>query len=289
MPRSPHLQSHLQSRSEWEKEHMGPQDNGLTLEGLAQRLEALARENRELREALGSGASEREGETPHQQPQATQAREITIASSKTVGGLLLGPRDEQAYSRPLAGVLPSYVVGWLLTCAAAAYGPYVALNITGGEVLGWLGLGAIASLFFGAYGGIRDGRKFVFARFQHVGLITAIGATMVMFLTSLWIVSSLWRPPPEGGALRWILEDTLFPIGAVSASTWLLFVSGALLGTALGLWASDKERVGREGTIQGSGEGGSASTSGVRAQVWLGFAGTVLAAFISLIGTLIAS
>jgi hypothetical protein len=70
---------------------------------------------------------------------------------------------------------------------------------------------------------------------------------------------------------------------AVFVTTWLLFVSGALLGTALQLWASEKERVGRGGSVQGSDEGGVASTSEVRAQVWLGFAGTVLAA---LIGTL---
>jgi len=48
-------------------------------------------------------------------------------SSKTVRSQLLGPRDEQAYSRPLARVLASYVVGWLLTCAVAAYGPYIGL------------------------------------------------------------------------------------------------------------------------------------------------------------------
>src|SRR5215208_1015927 len=106
---------------------MGGEDNGQNLEELArrmeaqaQRLEALERENQDLREALGSGASEREGDTPHQQPQVTQPKEITIASSKTVRGLLLGPRDEQAYSHPLAAVLPSYMVGWLLTCAVAA-------------------------------------------------------------------------------------------------------------------------------------------------------------------------
>ena len=67
----------------------------------------------------------------------------------------------------------------------------------------------------------------------------------------------------------------------------MLFVAGVLLGTALQLWASEKERVGQGGSIQSSDdEGTSASTSGVRAQVWLGFAGTVLAALIALIGTL---
>lgn len=267
---------------------MGGENNGPNLEKLAQRIDALEREIRELRQTLGSGATHHELEMPQQQPQPTQTKEIAaVASSKTVGGLLLSSRDEQAYSRPFVGVLPSYVVGWLLTCAVAAYGPYVALNITGGEDLGWLGLGAIASLVFGVYAGLRDGKKFVFARFQYVGLITAIGTAVVMFITSLWIVSYFWRPPPEGGTLRWVIEDTVFPIGAVSVSTWLLFVSGALLGTALGLWTSQKEQVEREGSIQGSSEGSSASTSGVRAQVWLGFAGTVLAALIALIGNLI--
>src|SRR5215218_1139325 len=100
---------------------MGGEDNGPNLEELARRMEALERENQELREALGSGASDRRVETPQQQPQATQAKEVAVASTKTVRGLLLGPRDEQAYSRPFAGVLPSYLVGLLLTCAVAAY------------------------------------------------------------------------------------------------------------------------------------------------------------------------
>ena len=260
---------------------MGAEDKGSTLEELARRVEALEQETRELREALGSSASHREFERPQRQSQATQPKEVTVR------GLLLSPRDEQAYSRPLTGVLPTYVVGLLLTCAVAAYGPYVALNITGGEALGWLGLGIIASLFFGIYAGIRDGRRFVFARFQYVGLITAIVTAMALFLTSLWIVSYLWRPPPEGGALRWVIEDTLFPTGAVFVTTWLLFVSGALLGTALQVWTSEREQVGRDGSIQGSSEGSSASTSGVKTQVWLGFAGTVLAALIALIGNVI--
>ena len=42
-----------------EQETMGGADNGQNLEELTQRLEALERENRELREALGSGASHR--------------------------------------------------------------------------------------------------------------------------------------------------------------------------------------------------------------------------------------
>jgi hypothetical protein len=275
---------------------MGGEDNGQNLEQLTQRidvlarrLEALEREYRETHKVVGNGASERQLEIPPQRPQATQVNEMSVASSKSVRGLLLGPRDEQAYSRPLVGVLPSYIVGWLLTCAVAAYGPYVALITAEGEDLRWLGLGIMASLFFGVYAGIRDGRKFVFARFQYVGLITAIGTAVVIFLTSLWFVSYFWRPPPAGGPLRWIMEDVLFPTGAVFVSTWLLFVSGALLGTALQLWASEKERVGREGSLPGSAEVGSASSSGVRVQVWLGFAGTVIAALISLIGTLIGS
>jgi hypothetical protein len=90
-----------------------------------------------------------------------------------------------------------------------------------------------------------------------------------------------------GFALNNTITSDLFVIGSVFVGTWLLFISGALLGMALQLWASEKERVGREGSIQGSGESKSASTSSVRAQVWLGFAGTVLAALIALIGTLV--
>jgi hypothetical protein len=40
------------------------------------------------------------------------------------------------------------------------------------------------------------------------------------------------------------------------------------------------------GSVQGSYEGGFASTSGASAQVWLGFAATMLAALIALIETL---
>jgi hypothetical protein len=280
---------------------MGGEDSRQNLEELArrmeaqaQRLEALEQENRELREALGSGASERQLERPQRQPQATRAKGMTGASSMTVRGLLLGPRDEQAYSRPLAGVLPSYVVGWLLTCAVGAYATYIALFVTAtphsqGTI--WLGLAPIAALFFGVYGGIRDGSKFVFARFHYVGLITAIGTLVVVFLVSLGIMHQSYGGKFEdlGFTLeRLLMTESLFPMGAVFVSTWLLFVSGALLGTALQLSASEKERVGREGSIQGSsGEGSSASTSSVRAQVWLGFAGTVLAALIALVGTLL--
>jgi hypothetical protein len=282
-----------------EQESMGGEDGGQNLEELARRmeaqakrLEALERENQELREALGSGTSEREGETPHQQPQATQAKEITVASSKTVRGLLLGPRDAQAYSRPLAGVLPSYVVGWLLTCAVGVYAAYIAfvVDVTPhSSNSSWLLLASLAALFFGVYGGIRDGSKFAFSRFQYVGLITAIGTTVVVFFASVGIVHWYWGGQFEdvGFALKNTITNDLFVIGSVFVGTWLLFISGALLGMALGLWASEKERVGREGSIQGSGEDRSESTSSVKAQVWLGFAGTVLAALIGLIGTLV--
>jgi hypothetical protein len=89
---------------------MGAKDNGPNAGELAHRVEELERENRVLREALDSGASHYELER-QQPPQATQANQRTLASTKTVRGLLLGPRDERAYSRPLAGVLPSYTVG----------------------------------------------------------------------------------------------------------------------------------------------------------------------------------
>ena len=88
--------------------------------------------------------------------------------------------------------------------------------------------------------------------------------------------------------MAWVLRHLIFVMGAFFASTWLLFISGASLGTALQLfWTGEQEQVGRESSNRGSSEGGSASTSGVKAQVWLGFAGTVLAALIGLIGTLI--
>src|SRR5215211_6551180 len=269
-----------------EQEGMGAEDNGPNLEELGRRMEALERENRELREALGSSASKHEFGTPQQQPQATQAKEMTDASSKTVGGLLLGPRNKQAYSRPLVGVLPSYVVGLVVTCAVAGYGGFYALW-GGGLPMRWLGL--IAALFFGVYAGIRDGREFVFGRFQYVGLITAIGVTVVAFLASFlavsgWPVGTYPGPTP----MAWLLRNLIFVMVALFASTWLLFISGTSLGTALQLyWTGEQEQVGQDGSIQSSSEGGSASTSSVKAQVWLGFAGTTLAALIGLIGTMI--
>jgi hypothetical protein len=268
----------------------GEDDNRQDLGELARRMEALERENRELREALGSGARDRELERSQQQPS-----EMPLASSKTVRGLLLGPRNEQAYTHPLKGVLPSYVVGWLLTCAVGAFGAYIAFLVTVGLTnsvgTNWLGLAPIAALLFGAYGGIRDGGRFAFAHFQYVGLITAVGTTVVVSLVSLAIVHWFWSPEEYrdiGFVLEELITDELNPfvIGAIFASTWLLFVSGALLGMALQLWASEKERV-REGSVQGSVEERSASTSGMRLQVWLGFAGTVLAALIALLGNLL--
>ena len=92
---------------------MGGEDNGQNLKELAHRLETLERENQELREALGSGASDHEFETPQQQPQPPQAIQMTVASAKTVRSLLLGPRDEQAYSRPIAGCYP---LTWWVGC-----------------------------------------------------------------------------------------------------------------------------------------------------------------------------
>jgi hypothetical protein len=227
---------------------MGGEDHGPNLEEVARRIEALERENRELHEALRSGAADREAETPQQQPQAIKAKEMPVASSKTVRGLLFGPRDRQAYSRPLAGVLPSYMVGWLLTCAVAAYGAYIAFWVTAkphSVGTNWLVLVPIAALFFGAYGGLRDGSKFAFARFQYVGIITAIGTTGVVFLVSFGIAHWFWSPEEYrdvGFALQELITNKLDPfiLGAVFVTTWLLFVSGALLGTALQIRASEK-------------------------------------------------
>src|SRR5215210_4119041 len=286
-----------------EQEGMGAEDNGPNLEELGRRMEKLERENRELREELGSSASEHEFGTPQQHPQAKQAKELTNASSKTVRGLLLGPRKKQAYSRPLVGIIPSYVVGLVVTCAVAGYGGFYALW-DGPPLLRWLGL--IPALIFGVYAGIRDGRKFVFGRFQYVGLITAIGVTAAAFLASFLAVSG-WPEGTYPGStpMAWLLRNLIFVMVAVFASTWLMFISGASLGTALQLfWTGEEEQVGQDDSIQSSGEGGSESTSGVRtqqssgeggsestsgvkAQVWLGFAGTVLAAGIGLIGTMI--
>jgi len=282
---------HFASHEE-EQVGTGGGDTGPDPDEQARRIEALERENRELRNALISGAPHGESKEARQQPQASGA---TDASRTTVRGLLLGVRGEEAYSHPVAEVLPPYAVGCLLTFACGAYGAYMAFLVTVGPHsvgIGWLGLGPIAALVFGAYGGIRDGRKFAFARFQYVGLITAIGNTAVTFLVSLGIARWYWPEEYEdiGFALRELISDEFNPfvIGAVFVSTWLLFVSGALLGTALQLWANEQERIGTRGSVQGSDERESTRTPEVRVQLWLGFAGTVLAALIGLIGTLFA-
>ena len=96
-----------------------------------------------------------------------------------------------------------------MTCAVGAYGAYIAFLVTvGPHSVGtnWLGLTPIAALFFGAYGGIRDGSKFVFARFQYVGLITAIGTTVV-FLVSLGIAHWYW--PEEYEDIGFALEELI--------------------------------------------------------------------------------
>lgn len=283
---------HSASREE-EQEGMGGENTGPNPEELLRRIEALERGYRELRDAHTNGAPRGELEEVRQRPRASGA---TDASPETVRGLLLGPRNERAYSRPLAGVWPSYLVGWLLTLAVGSYGAYIAFLVTvGSHSVGtiWLGLGPVAALFFGAYGGVRDGGRFAFAHFQYVGLITAIGTTVVMFLVSLGIVHWFW---PEayrdtGFALRELIMDELNPfvLGAVFVTTWLLFVSGAMLGMALQLRANERELVGRRSSIQYDNERRSASASGARAQLWLGFAGTVIAALIGLVGTLFAS
>jgi hypothetical protein len=121
-----------------------------------------------------------------------------------------------------------------LTCAVAAYGCYIALYTTGDNQRIWLWLGAIAALLFGVYGGIRDGSKFGFGRFQYVGLITAIATATVMVFASFLIVSVFWGGVRSGQTpSEWITAELLFPIGAVSVGAWLLFVSGALLGRAV--------------------------------------------------------
>ena len=271
---------------------MGGGVTGPDPDELARRIEALERENRELRDALVNGSPRGGSKEARQQPHGGGAAD---ASPETVRELLLGPRNQQAYSRPLSRVLPSYVVGWLLTLSVGSYGAYMAFWITvGPHSVGtiWLGLGPLAALLFGAYGGIRDGGKFVFARFQYVGLITAIGTTVVVFLVSLGIVHWFWPQVYRdiGFALRDLVTDELNPfvLGSIFVTTWLLFVSGALLGTALQLWANERRQVGRGDSIHYDDERRSASTSGVRAQLWLGFAGTVIAALIGLIGTLFA-
>jgi hypothetical protein len=156
-------------------------------------------------------------------------------------------------------------VGCLLTCAVAAYGCYVALYIFEGNQRIWLWMSAIAALFFGFYGGVRDGRKFEFGRFQYVGLVTAIATAVAMYLASLWIVIVFWGGVCCGDTpLQWITAELLFPIGAVSVGTWLLFISGALLGTSLQ----------------------AASTSSAKTQAWVGFAGTAATALLAFLGNL---
>jgi hypothetical protein len=125
-----------------------------------------------------------------------------------------------------------------------------------------------------------------------VGLATAIGTTVVVFLVSLGIAHWFWPAAYRdlGFALRELITDELNPfvLGAVFVSTWLLFVSGAMLGTALQLWATEWDRVDRKAPFHHDDERGPESASRMRVQLWLGFAGTIIAALIGLIGTLFA-
>ena len=107
---------------------MGGGDTGPDPDEQARRIEALERENRELRNALISGAPHGESKEARQQPQASGA---TDASRTTVRGLLLGARGEEAYSHLVAEVLPPYAVGCLLTFACGAYGAYGTYGATG--------------------------------------------------------------------------------------------------------------------------------------------------------------
>jgi len=109
-------------------------------------------------------------------------------------------------------------------------------------------LGPSAALFFGVYGGVRGGSRFVFARFQYAGLVTTVGTTTVCF-AGFSIVHWVWRAEVYEHVvftLRSLIAGELSPfvLGAVFASRWLLFVSGAPLGTALQLWTSEGTRLG---------------------------------------------
>ena len=90
---------------EEEQEGMGTEDAGPNPDELVRRIEALERENRELRDALASGAPHGEAKGALQQPQASGAPD---ASPKTVRGLFLGPRNERAYSEPCSPVDDSF-------------------------------------------------------------------------------------------------------------------------------------------------------------------------------------
>jgi hypothetical protein len=134
-------------------------------------------------------------------------------------------------------------------------------------------LGPSAALFFGVYGGVRGGSRFVFARFQYAGLVTTVGTTTTVRFAGFSIVHWVWRAEVYEHVvftLRSLIADELssFVLGAVFASTWLLFVSGAPLGTALQLWTSEGTRLGWVASVRDDSEGTPASNSSVRAQVW---------------------
>ena len=139
---------HLQSRSSRESESMGAQENGLTLEGLAHKLEAMQRENAERMEALerenermrskntelrdevaalrDSGTS-RDGlsETSRLVPQRDQERDsgleervsrralLTKAGAAAVAamaaGTILRPREAKAHTTP-GGNIDAHII-----------------------------------------------------------------------------------------------------------------------------------------------------------------------------------
>jgi hypothetical protein len=117
-------------------------------------------------------------------------------TSKAPRGVLLPPRDDDAYSprRWPVMVLPAYVIGCLLCCGAAVFNTFLFENPSfvraTSPILSAVSWHVVAVLLFGLYAGLRDGTskavKFVRDLFVVAGLVTATGVTLAIILVSIW-------------------------------------------------------------------------------------------------------
>jgi hypothetical protein len=236
-------------------------------------LEALIEELRSLRGAVENLSRQLESLGPGENH---QLREV----GTTWRGLFLGPREDRAPYK----VWPSYIFGVLLIWVAAAFSTYLIEHPSllrpglGGLVASGVSLHLIVAFGFGVYAGIKDGGAFKFWKFLLVGVIAAIGATVVVIFMSVWANAS---PQQFIEQLLTVTRTNTLHRGAVFVPTLLLFISGVKIGRALQLWGGQE----RQRFVLGSGERRSARDSGAWTQAWLGFAGTVLGALITRFGS----
>jgi hypothetical protein len=232
------------------------------VEGINHRMTALERESRHQRDTVVGFANDERKAGQEFHVGAPEA-------SRPIRDWLLSPRDETAYAhRTTYEMLPWYVIGCVLVWAAAAFGSYDAQSngVSWGPIIdsttAVVSLRGIVAFGFGVYAGIRDGRQLKFPMFIAIGFIVGLGAAAATAIVSYWIFGH------TPGII--FSSDRLITMITKLVSTWVLFVSGALLGKVLKDWASAEGRVDTQ-----------------RLSVILVFAGTVISALIGLIGSLL--